>query len=44
MIPAPIQVNNIKNLVYTIRDKQVMLDYDLDDLYGYDKESNEVNS
>ena len=36
MIPAPIQVNNIKNLVYTIRDKQVMLDYDLAALYGYE--------
>lgn len=36
LVPVTIQVNDIKNLIYTIRDKQVMLDYDLAALYGYE--------
>ena len=31
-----IQVNDIGNLIYTIRDRQVMLDHDLATLYGYE--------
>ena len=29
-------VNNIQNRVYIIRDKQVMLDFDLAEIYGYE--------
>lgn len=36
LVPATIQINEIGNLIYTIRDKQVMLDYDLAALYGYE--------
>ena len=36
LTPATIQINDIGNLIYTIRDKQVMLDYDLATLYGYE--------
>ena len=36
LVPATIQINEIGNLIYTIRDKQVMLDYDLAILYGYE--------
>jgi len=31
-----ILINNIKNLIYTVRDKQVMLDSDVARLYGYE--------
>lgn len=31
-----INSNNIKNLIYTIREKQVMLDRDLAVIYGYE--------
>ena len=31
-----IQANDIKDLIYTIRGKQVMLDHDLALLYGYE--------
>ena len=30
------QVNDFGNRIYTIRGKQVMLDYELADLYGYE--------
>ena len=36
IVPITIQVNDIGNLIYTIRDKQVMLDHDLAALYGYE--------
>ncbi|MCR5320818.1 MAG: ORF6N domain-containing protein, partial [Lachnospiraceae bacterium] len=36
LTPTTIQINDIGNLIYTIRDKQVMLDYDLATLYGYE--------
>ncbi len=36
IVPVTIQVNDIGNLIYTIRDKQVMLDHDLAALYGYE--------
>ena len=36
IVPITIQVNDIVNLIYTIRDKQVMLDHDLAALYGYE--------
>ena len=36
VVPVMIQVNDIGNLIYTIRDKQVMLDHDLAALYGYE--------
>ena len=36
IVPATIQVNDMGNLIYTIRDKQVMLDHDLAALYGYE--------
>ena len=29
-------LDNIRNRVYTIRGQQVMLDYDLAEIYGYD--------
>ena len=35
-IPATIRIYDIGNHIYTIRDKQVMLDYDLAALYGYE--------
>ncbi len=35
-LPLTIRVNDIGNLIYTIRNKQVMLDYDLAILYGYE--------
>ena len=33
-VKEPITVDNIYNRVYTIRGQQVMLDYDLAELYG----------
>lgn len=36
IVPVTIQVNDIGNLIYTIRDRQVMLDHDLAALYGYE--------
>ena len=36
LVPTTIQINDIGKLIYTIRDKQVMLDYDLAVLYGYE--------
>lgn len=36
MVPVTIQINDIGNLIYTIRDKHVMLDHDLAALYGYE--------
>ena len=36
IVPVTIQANDIGNLIYTIRDKQVMLDHDLAALYGYE--------
>ena len=36
IVPVTIQVNDIGNLIYTIRDRQVMLDHDLATLYGYE--------
>ena len=36
IVPVTIQVNDIGNLIYTIRDKQVILDHDLAALYGYE--------
>lgn len=36
VIPVLMQVNDIGRLIYTIRDMQVMLDYNLADLYGYE--------
>ena len=36
IVPVTLQVNDIGNLIYTIRDKQVMLDHDLAALYGYE--------
>ena len=35
-IPSTIRIYDIGNHIYTIRDKQVMLDYDLAALYGYE--------
>ena len=35
-IPATIRIYDIGNHIYTIRDKQVMLDHDLAALYGYE--------
>ena len=37
--PVTTQVNDIGNLIYTIRGKQVMLDHDLAALYGYEVRS-----
>jgi hypothetical protein len=34
IVPVTIQLNDIGNLIYNIRDKQVMLDHDLATLYG----------
>jgi hypothetical protein len=36
IVPVTIQLNDIRNLIYNIRDKQVMLDHDLATLYGYE--------
>ena len=36
LIPAAIQAKDIERLIYTIRGQQVMLDYDLAALYGYE--------
>ncbi|MEE3468284.1 MAG: ORF6N domain-containing protein, partial [Eubacterium sp.] len=36
IIPVIIQTNDIGRLIYTIREKQIMLDYDLAALYGYE--------
>lgn len=36
LIPIVIRTNDIGNLIYTIREKQVMLDHDLAALYGYE--------
>ena len=36
MAPVTIKTNDIGNLIYTIRDKQVILDHDLAALYGYE--------
>ncbi|MCR5214152.1 MAG: ORF6N domain-containing protein [Eubacterium sp.] len=36
MIPMIVNVNDIGSLIYSIRGKQVMLDYDLATLYGYE--------
>ena len=36
IVPVTIQLNDIGNLIYNIRDKQVMLDHDLATLYGYE--------
>ncbi len=36
IVPMTIRGDDIGNLIYTIRDKQVMLDYDLAALYGYE--------
>lgn len=35
-LPIITQANDIRRLVYVIRDQQVMLDYDLASLYGYE--------
>ena len=36
IVPIIIQMNDIGKLIYTIRGKQVMLDYDLAVIYGYE--------
>jgi len=36
IVPASIRLNDIGNLIYTIRGNQVMLDHDLAALYGYE--------
>ena len=36
IVPASIWLNDIGNLIYTIRGNQVMLDHDLAALYGYE--------
>ena len=36
IVPVIIQMNDIGKLIYTIRGKQVMLDYDLAVIYGYE--------
>ena len=36
IVPVIIQVNDIGKLIYTIRGRQVMLDYDLATIYGYE--------
>ncbi len=36
IVPVTIQVKDIGNSIYSIRDKQVMLDHDLAVLYGYE--------
>ena len=36
IVPITMKADDIGNLIYTIRDKQVMLDHDLAALYGYE--------
>lgn len=36
IVPIAVKVDNIGNLIYTIREKQVMPDHDLAALYGYE--------
>ena len=36
IVPVSMSVNDIGNLIYMIREKQVMLDYDLAKIYGYE--------